>query len=111
MDEDTDFKNSFAATTNVYSFRTIVVLAAQLDLWFYFFDTEITFQTNVIDVPTTRKYISLCSTKNGFNYAGTLILFTKHVATGNSYAYRLFAIYKVLKTLVMNGINSFLTFF
>ena len=32
MDEDTDFKNSFAATTNVYSFRTIVVLAAQLDL-------------------------------------------------------------------------------
>lgn len=100
--ESIDSENSYALTADIDSFRTIVTLVAQLNLLFYFFDTENDFQTNVIDDPTALKDIS------GFNYAGIIILFIEHMTTENSHVCKLFAICKVLKMLVTNSINFFL---
>ena len=59
MVEGIDFENSYAPTNDIDSFRTIGVFAVQFNLWFYFFDAENSFQTNVIDNSTVQKYISL----------------------------------------------------
>ena len=59
MTEGIDIDNSYTPTANADALRIVISWADPHILWIYFYDVSNAFQTNVIEDPSKRHYLSL----------------------------------------------------